>query len=159
MIKGFKRKRLYNELIAQFIPINIKTYVEPFGGSFIVKSYLSSKPQKSVYNDIKTYSNLEIDADIILHKDYKEIFKDFDSIDTVFYLDPPYYGKEFYYDLPKFDKKFHQELHDEIKKLKGKVILSYEGVNYINDLYSDMNIHTYQGDSKILKSEIVITNF
>lgn len=159
MIKGFKRRRLFTELIEQFIPTQIKIYVEPFAGSFIVKSYITPKPIISVYNDIKTYSNLNIDADKIYHKDYKEIFKQWDCVDTVFYLDPPYYGKEDFYDLPRFDIDFHQELHDEIKNLEGKVIMSYEGVNHILKLYEDMNIHTYQGDSKILKNEIVITNF
>ena len=159
MIKGFKRKRLYDDLIEQFIPSNIKIYVEPFAGSFVVNTYITPKPELSVYNDIKTYSNLNIDADKIYHKDYKEIFKLYDSEDTVFYLDPPYYGKEDFYDLPRFDIDFHKELHDEIKKLKGKVILSYEGVNFIFKLYEDMNIHTYQGESKILTNEIIITNF
>ena len=48
---GIKKKRLFDEFIKEFIPTNIKTYVEPFGGSYAVHSYLPITPLTSIYNE------------------------------------------------------------------------------------------------------------
>ena len=133
---GQKQKKYYTEFISKFIPDNMKTYIEPFGGSFAVATYLFeeriSEPIKYIYNDINIY-NIDIKADKVHHLDYKEIFKMYDSEDAVFYLDPPYISYEHLYDgCQNFD---HEELRDEIKKLKGKVILSYSDHRRIYSLY------------------------
>jgi DNA adenine methylase len=84
----------------------------------------------------------------------------YDSSDAVFYCDPPYYKKEYLYEGCKdYGKDFHIELHNELKKLKGKVVLSYEENRFITDLYKDFNIHCYDGDTKIFDKELIITNF
>ena len=155
---GQKRKQYYTEFISRFLPKEIKTYVEPFAGSFAVATYLFedriTEPIKYIYNDINDYK-LDIKADKVHHLDYKEIFKMYDSEDTVFYLDPPYYKKEHLYENSEnFD---HEQLRDEIKKLKGKVILSYEDRPYIRRLYKDFNIHLYGGDRMNFRYELIIT--
>jgi site-specific DNA-adenine methylase len=158
-IIGRKRKQLYTEFISKFFPKNFKTYVEPFGGSFAVATYLFedriSESIKYIYNDINDYK-LSIKADKVHHLDYKEIFKMYDSKDTVFYLDPPYYKKEHLYD--NCENFNHEELRNEIKKLKGKIILSYENNPYICELYKDFNIYKYEGEKFIFRNEIIITN-
>ena len=78
MILGYKKKELFETFISKFIPENIETYCEPFGVDFCVHTYLKNKPVLSIYNDINTYDKI-INADIILHADYKEIFKKYDS--------------------------------------------------------------------------------
>lgn len=158
---GQKRKQYYTEFISKFLPKNIKTYVEPFGGSFAVACYIieediENSPERFIYNDINRY-DMNIYADKVHHLDYKEIFKMYDSEDTIFYLDPPYYKKEHLYDgCENFN---HEELRDEIKKLKGKVVLSYEDKPYIRKLYKDLNIHLYDGERFNFRYELIITNF
>lgn len=161
---GGKRLKLYNEFISKFIPKNIETYVEPFAGSFAVACYiveerLNNSPKKFIYNDINDY-DFTVYADKVHHLDYKEIFKMYDNTDTVFYCDPPYYKKEFLYNGCKdYTKQFHIELHDELKKLNGKIVLSYEENRFILDLYKDFNIHRYDGNTQIFRKELIITNF
>jgi DNA adenine methylase len=62
--------------------------------------------------------------------DFRECFKDYDSSQTVFYLDPPYYENNIY--AINFTKQDHVEMLDKVFKLKGFVALS----GYANDLYS-----------------------
>lgn len=160
---GQKREKLYKELISQHFPDDIELYVEPFAGTFSVACYLLEErlehsPKKFIYNDINDY-NFTIYADKVHHLDYKEIFKMYDSETTVFYLDPPYYKKEFLYDgCENYTKDFHIELKNEIDKLKGKIILSYQDDIFIRDLYNEYNINKYKGDNRIFRNELVITN-
>lgn len=159
MIYGYKKKELFDSFISKFIPENIEIYCEPFGGHFSVFKYLKNKPKTSIYNDINFY-DIKIDADIIHHLDYKEIFEKYDSENVVWYLDPPYFKKEFLYkDCGEYSAEFHILLRSEILKLKGKVILSYEDKPFIRDLYKDFNIHLYDGNKFIFRNELIITNF
>lgn len=158
---GQKRKQLFTEFILKFLPKNIETYIEPFGGSFAVACYIiedniETSPKRIIYNDINRY-DMNIYADKVHHLDYKEIFKMYDSEDVVFYLDPPYYKKEFLYE--NSENFNHEELRNEIKKLKGKVILSYENNEYIKKLYKNFNINLYDGENFIFRNELIITNF
>lgn len=141
---GQKTKKFFNEELSKFIPENINTYVEPFGGTFSVACFLFERdieksPKKIIYNDIHNY-NMNIYADKVYHLDYKEIFKLYDNPDTFFYLDPPYYKKEFLYNL-EFSKEFHIELFNEINKLKGNYVLSYNNEPFILNLYKNKKIY------------------
>jgi len=153
---GHKTLKIYNEFLINFFPPFIDTYIEPFGGSFAVSTYLSNKPNKLIYNDIIDY-NLDIKADEIYHKDYKEIFDMFDNKNSFIYIDAPYFGKEQLYGLKKFDKIFHKKLKGDISELVSKFVVSYEDNDYIRELYSDFKIHKYTGSNQILRNEIVIT--
>ena len=63
---------------------------------------------------------------------FDEILKKYDSSDTYFYLDPPYYGKENYYKFHGFTKEHHEKLAYMLKnEVKAKWCLSYY---YFDDL-------------------------
>lgn len=65
--------------------------------------------------------------------DWREIFKDYDSHNTVFYLDPPYYGAGIYeYNMTKAD---HYSLCAKIFALKGFVAVS----GYSNEAYDQFD--------------------
>ena len=67
----------------------------------------------------------------ILNMDYKNVIAKYDAPTTFFYLDPPYSknAKSWSYDTPHLSK---EELEEELGKIKGKFIMSYD--------YSDENI-------------------
>lgn len=160
-LPGEKTKRIYDELIAQYLPKNIENYiyVEPFGGTFAVNTFLPKRPKLSIYNDIHMYDFIgDVVADRIYHQNFDGVLHEYDSEKTIFYLDPPYFGKENLYEMYKKDKYFHELLYSELSNLKGKFVISYEKCDYILKLYKNFNIFHYKGDYYPLRNEIIITN-
>ena len=72
--------------------------------------------------------------------DYKEVLNQHDAEDTFFYLDPPYVGFEDYYINHTFKGESHNELSKELKKLKGKWLLSYYKFDKLEEWYSNYKV-------------------
>lgn len=95
-------------------------------------------------------------------KDYGQIINQYDSKDTLFYLDPPYFLKEGLYEGNGIDPN---ALRDVCRKIKGKFILSYNQDPVIYHLFSrDFYIHKIEipytsGKQKFRQVELIITNF
>lgn len=74
----------------------------------------------------KMNANIDRITDIEM-MDFADLIKKYDTPDTLFYLDPPYKGREFQYF--KGDGNFgdlgHQRVADALKDIKGKFVLSY----------------------------------
>ncbi len=157
VIKGQKRKGLFNELIEPNLPIGLceMIYVEPFAGSFSVSTFLKEQPKKMIYNDIIDYE-FDIKADEILNHDYSFVIDKYDSENTFFYIDPPYYGKEDWYGNKKNDLSFHQKLFSSISNIKGKFIISYEDNNLIRNIWNNFEIKKYSGNHFAFRNEILI---
>jgi DNA adenine methylase len=61
--------------------------------------------------------------------DFEKVIRRWDSEETLFYLDPPYFGVETYYE--GFSVEDHKRLLSLLKEIKGKWLLS----GYANELY------------------------
>jgi DNA adenine methylase len=78
---------------------------------------------------------------IIEKQDFEKILKRYDTPNSFFYLDPPYYTKEHLYnreDADAFTK--HEELASALKNNKGKFLLSYNNDPHIRTLYQGFTI-------------------
>ena len=96
---------------------------------------------------------LEAMPDVEYCLDYSRILKKYDRPDAIFYLDPPYVGKEDWYKC-EFS---HEELFDNFKEIKfAKVFLSYERNDKILDLYKDYKMYGYEGKRQNFRNEILI---
>lgn len=155
---------IYNNLLGNLIPNDIELYVEPFGGEFGLYEIMPIKPPIAIYNDIDTelynrvknkYQNNETIN--CFNKDYKEIIVEYDSNDTFWYIDSPYYEK-YYYNY-NFEKEDHLELANILKTIKGRFLLSYQDRPLMRKIYKNYNIYKYTGTNYFLKPEIAITNY
>lgn len=72
----------------------------------------------------------------ILNKDYKTIIKQYDSPNTLFYLDPPYEDSNEY----KHSYIDYNELSSILKHIKGKFILSINDSKLIKDTFKGFKI-------------------
>jgi len=104
---------------------------------------------------------------IIENLDYKTCITRFDSPDTVFYCDMPYYlpGKrECYQDSFTLDD--HKALAELLNNIKGWALVSHYKDNIISELYEGWNCYEYSsfkgssnGDTKPVTVECLYTNF
>jgi DNA adenine methylase len=92
----------------------------------------------------------------IHNRDYKDIIRNYDSAETFFYLDPPYYGKEKFYINHNFEESSHGELAKILNSIEGRFILSYFYFHGLEDLYPNCKIEELP---TIMGTELLISNF
>jgi DNA adenine methylase len=94
---------------------------------------------------------------------YGEILARYDRKETLFYLDPPYYGLKLYrHNLMPED---FEKLAQQLKKLRGKFVLSLNDVPEVRSLFGRFHIervdlhYTAQKHAGRRYREVFITNF
>lgn len=106
-------------------------------------------------------------ADVVIeNQDFEVCIHHFDSPDTFFYSDPPYFNSEGMYDAD-FVWEDHVRLHDCAKRIKGKIMISYNDCPEIRELYKDFYIYSFKRVHSMVQrynagrefGELLITNY
>lgn len=71
---------------------------------------------------------------------FLEVIKRYDSPDTFFYVDPPYWGCENDYGSGVFSRENLSELADVLGSIQGKFLMSYNDVPEVRKLFSRFSI-------------------
>ena len=139
------------------------------GGFGIPSKGTGRNPVTSFRNAI---DNLEDVAQRLRHAcieslDYADCIRRYDSMETLFYCDPPYFGSEHYYGQD-FTQEDHLRLSELLHDAKGKVMVSH----YANGLYEELyqgwqrfeyssfkGSHKSEGEKKPKTQECLFTNF
>lgn len=105
---------------------------------------------------------------IILSRDFEEVIEFYDTKDTLFYLDPPYHGREDMY-AGGFQSKDHIRLKNRLDKIKGKAIVCYYSSPLIDELYEDWVKVKYDtasqirvrkdGEKQPIRTELILMNY
>jgi DNA adenine methylase len=102
----------------------------------------------------------------IENMDYRDFIPRFDKPDTLFYIDPPYYGCEDYYGDGIFRREDFDALRSILAGLRGKFILSINDTEEIRKLFGNFKVEcietTYTSagaDRKKRVTELLITNY
>jgi DNA adenine methylase len=74
-----------------------------------------------------------------------ELIKKWDSSETFFYVDPPYYKKEFLY-VKEFPREKHLELADTLKSVQGRWCLSYYDFPELAEWYPEDQYYWHRQD-------------
>lgn len=164
-------KKLYNQIIQngfnqgwEFLFVNRLSWCGIIRSGFNIVRW--NKNYHSCLSRVSTCTNLLNSINTtILNLEYQEVIKKYDSEETFFYLDPPYYdvAKKIYtHEIINF-----QELANILKTIKGKFILSLNDKPLIHELFKEFNIykhkwlHTMRNFNNQSKTgyELIITNF
>jgi len=71
---------------------------------------------------------------MIEHNDFRKIIRTYDGPDTLFYVDPPYFGREHHY-AGGFTEQDHRDLAEMLNRIRGKAIVSYYEHPLLDELY------------------------
>ncbi len=94
---------------------------------------------------------------------YEEVLKRYDRPATLFYLDPPYFGRKLY--RYNFETEDFERLAERLGALHGKFILSLNDVPEVRTIFREFHIkhietpYTAQKKSGRRYGEVFITNF
>jgi DNA adenine methylase len=148
-----------NVLLKSKDPVKI---IERYKGSFfgLGKYHNSSKIRKIKTNFTPFHERLQPVK--IYNKDFKVLIKQYDSPNTLFYLDPPYSVEKETDNLYK-NYVTPQEVYNAVSNIKGYFVLSYNNTKEIRDLFKEYNIKkiktTYSIGLSRVVTELVIRNF
>ncbi|WP_273719109.1 MULTISPECIES: DNA adenine methylase [Bartonella] len=102
---------------------------------------------------------------IIEHLDWSDFIVRYDRPNTLFYLDPPYFGVEDYYGKDLFKREDYQTMSMLLAQLKGKFLLSLNDVPEIRKTFSQFHIKEVRtiyscnlSNNAIPAKELIITN-
>lgn len=112
-------------------------------------SYSSTSPYKGKpcpkpksQHLIKLYKNPEMSNKLLKVSafeslDFEEHIKKYDSPETLFYVDPPYFSceKHYYRGEKHFGTEGHRRLAEALKNIQGKFMLSYYDFDGLSELY------------------------
>jgi DNA adenine methylase len=94
---------------------------------------------------------------------YEKVVKRYDRPTTLFYLDPPYWGRKLY--RHNFGEADFEKLAGQLRKIRGKFVLSLNDVPEVRKLFQDFFVeevelhYTSQKHAGRRYKEVMITNF
>jgi DNA adenine methylase len=76
--------------------------------------------------------------------DCRDVIRKYDSSDSFFYVDPPYFNLEDYYTKNSFGRNDHIELLTQMSTMKGKFALSYYYFKELEDIMPRDKFHWHE---------------
>lgn len=101
---------------------------------------------------------------MIEHEDYRTIIEKYDSPHVLFYVDPPYIGRERFY-AGGFTEQDHRELAELLNNIKGKAIVSYYDDPLLLEIYPKWRRETFDSFKQVVNGdncyaeELLLMNF
>ena len=131
--------------------------------------YAKTRKPKN-FHDLDVIRNVQdrLQSVLIDNRSFEKVITAFDSKDTLFYLDPPYWinGQKFYqYEFLSAD---HERLNELLKGIQGRFVLSYNDCPAIRSMYRGFTVKrtkevhysmNNKRDKSRQKRELLITNF
>jgi len=98
--------------------------------------------------------------------DFRRCIKNWDTPETLFYLDPPYYALDYY--RHGFSEQDHLDLREILSKTKGRWLLTYNDHERIREMYAGHHIaevvqkryvSLVKATQRIPFTQLIITNY
>ncbi|WP_109315922.1 DNA adenine methylase [Pseudovibrio ascidiaceicola] len=140
-----------------------------FGGKSVGQSFGTALERPSRFDVKRVLSNIEKVADrlsavTIENLDWRACIERYDGAQTLFYLDPPYWGGETDYGKGVFERSDFSEMAERLSKIAGRFILSLNDREETRQTFGgfqqdvvSLNYSIAKGTGKQV-SELIISN-
>jgi DNA adenine methylase len=101
---------------------------------------------------------------VIENLDWLEFIDRYDRPETLFYLDPPYFGSEGDYGRALFGREHFEQMAERLRRLRGRFILSINDVPEIRETFADFRfeevdlLYSVSGGKVRPARELIVTN-
>lgn len=138
-------------------------------GGFAMPSVTGRNPAQSYFNAIDGFEGIagRLRGVTIECLDYQECIRRYDSPNTLFYCDPPYFGSEHFFGKD-FNHKDHHVLAKLLHEVTGKAMVSHYANGLYDKLYKGWHRYEYssfkgshksEGEKKPKTIEVLYCNF
>lgn len=99
------------------------------------------------------------------NRPFQEVIQRFDRPDTLFYVDPPYWGCEDYYGKEVFSREDFTVLRDQLAAVKGRFVMSINDTPEIRALFGDFTLRKVPTKYSLAKAgnqsvtELLVLNY
>lgn len=112
-----------------------------FGGKISGRNFGVAKDRPARFNLTTLEPMLEdihdrLSGVVIECLDWEDFIPRYDGVNTLFYLDPPYWGCEDDYGKAMFDRSDFERMADVLRGIKGRFILSINDVPEIREMFA-----------------------
>ncbi|MCV0378978.1 DNA adenine methylase [Nitratireductor sp.] len=116
-----------------------------FGGKIVGRSFGVDVSGGARFNLTRLAPLLEdvherLSGVVIENLDWREFIQRYDRRETLFYLDPPYFGNEKDYGKSAFQRSDFTEMAERLSRIDGRFVLSLNDVPEVRSLFSDFRI-------------------
>jgi DNA adenine methylase len=77
---------------------------------------------------------------VIENLEWMDFIDRYDRPETLFYLDPPYFGNENDYGKTLFSREQFALMAERLRTLKGRFVMSINDVPFIRDLFANFRV-------------------
>jgi len=157
--------------VSQWFYLNRSTFAgDQKRGGFAIPSTTGRNPAQSFRTAIASFEEVaeRLQNVTIECLDYQECIRRYDSPETLFYIDCPYYGHEYYYGN-SFTEQDHRTLSGLLHGVKGQAMVSHYSNSLYDELYQGWNRYEYAsfkgshkadpGTGKPKTIEVLFTNY
>lgn len=150
---------------ARFLYLQRQAFAGQIDGVFGVSPGRANRFSLSRLEPILEAAHERLEGVVFESLDWGELVDRYDAADTLFYLDPPYWGGESDYGKGLFQREDFAAMADQLAGIKGRFLLSINDVPEIRDLFAQFRFEevrlTYSvstGD-QTEAAELFVSNF
>lgn len=127
------------------------------------KEHNTARTYQSACQVIESFAE-RMKSVMIDNRDFRDVARVYDSPTTLFYVDPPYIGREKYY-AGGFTEKDHRDLAEIMNHIQGKAIISYYEHPLLDELYSSWEKEKFKAVRQVvngnnnLSEELLLMNY
>lgn len=141
-----------------------------YGGKPVDQGYWPSKESRAKFNVARLLPRLKaahqrLGGVNIENLHYPDFIKNYDRASTLFYLDPPYYGRENFYGKNMFSRQDFDQLASILQDIRGSFIMSINDAPVPRAIFAAFHIRNIQTQYSVKDgqfgnySELLISNF
>jgi len=152
------------ERAARFLYMMRLSFGGKVNGVFGVANDRSSRFSMSRLEPLLEAAHIRLDGVVFENLDWREVLNRYDGPNTLFYLDPPYWGCESDYGKGMFGRSDFSEMAERIGQIDGAFLMSINDTPEVRDLFGNFICeevrlkYTISKGEAVDAAELIVTN-